>query len=63
MGILDFGSLPFIRQFRLADMHWFDAQDWPHLNRWLAAFLVSDRFSEIMEKYPPWQPEQAPVYF
>ena len=63
IGILDFGCLPFIRQFRLADMHWFDAQDWPHLHRWLAAFLVSDRFCQIMEKYPPWQPEQAPVYF
>jgi len=63
MGILDFACLPFIRQFRLADMHWFDAQDWPHLHRWLAEFLVSDRFSQIMEKYPPWQSEQAPQYF
>ena len=62
MGILDFACLPFIRQFRLADMHWFDAQDWPHLHRWLAEFLVSDRFSQIMEKYPPWQSEQAPQY-
>ena len=63
MGILDYGCLPFIRQFRLANMHWFDAQDWPHLHRWLSAFLVSDRFSQIMEKYPPWHPKQAPLYF
>ncbi len=63
MGILDFGCLPFIRQFRLADIHWFDAQDWPHLHRWLGAFLVSDRFSQIMKKYKPWKPEQAPHYF
>ncbi len=28
-----------------ADMHWFDAQDWPHLHSWLSQFLVSDRFS------------------
>ena len=63
MGILDFACLPFIRQFRLADMHWFDAQDWPHLHRWLAQFLVSDRFTLIMEKYPVWQPGQEGVRF
>ena len=58
MGLLDFTSLPFIRQFRLADMHWFDSQDWPHLHPWLSHFLVSDRFARIMEKYPPWQAGQ-----
>ncbi|MGB1183293.1 MAG: glutathione S-transferase, partial [Candidatus Puniceispirillaceae bacterium] len=63
MGILDFACLPFVRQFRLADMHWFDAQDWPHLHSWLSQFLVSDRFAQIMEKYPAWQPEQDPVRF
>lgn len=63
MGILDFACLPFVRQFRLADMHWFDAQDWPHLHSWLSQFLVSDRFAQIMEKYHAWQPEQDPVRF
>ena len=63
MGILDFACLPFVRQFRLADMHWFDAQDWPHLHSWLSQFLVSDRFLQIMEKYPAWQPGQYPVRF
>lgn len=63
MGILDFACLPFVRQFRLADMHWFDAQDWPHLHSWLSQFLVSDRFLQIMEKYPAWHPGQDPVRF
>ena len=63
MGLLDFATLPFIRQFRLADMHWFDSQDWPYLHRWLSHFLVSDRFTRIMEKYPPWQAGQSGVRF
>ena len=37
-GLLDFASLPFVRQFRIADPKWFDAQPWPFLHRWLAAF-------------------------
>ena len=63
MGLLDFACLPFVRQFRLADMHWFDGQDWPYLHSWLSQFLVSDRFLQIMEKYPAWQPGQAPLRF
>lgn len=58
-GLLDFASLPFVRQFRIADPDWFDAQPWPHLHRWLADFLNSPRFAAIMRKYSPWQ-EGAP---
>ena len=53
-GLLDFASLPFIRQFRIANEEWFDRQDWPHLHPWLQHFLTSDRFAMIMEKYKPW---------
>ena len=55
MGLLDYASLPFIRQFRIADPDWFDAEDWPYLHRWLQDFLSSERFAAIMEKYKPWQ--------
>ena len=58
-GLLDFASLPFVRQFRIADPDWFDAQPWPHLHSWLADFLNSPRFAAIMRKYSPWQ-EGAP---
>ena len=58
-GLLDFASLPFVRQFRIADSYWFDTQPWPHLHRWLADFLGSPRFAAIMRKYSPWQ-EGAP---
>ncbi|MGB2509448.1 MAG: glutathione S-transferase N-terminal domain-containing protein, partial [Candidatus Puniceispirillaceae bacterium] len=29
LGLLDFASLPFVRQFRIADPDWFDDQSWP----------------------------------
>ena len=53
-GLLDYATLPFIRQFRIADMDWFDARDWPALHPWLQDFLTSDRFADIMQKYPQW---------
>ena len=54
MGLLDFATLPFIRQFRIADASWFDAQDWPHLQAHLHRFLDSPLFLSVMEKYKPW---------
>ena len=54
MGLLDFATLPFIRQFRIADPTWFDAQDWPHLQAHLHRFLESSLFLSVMEKYKPW---------
>ena len=54
-GLLDFATLPFVRQFRIADPTWFDAQPWPHLHHWLQAFLESRQFASVMKKYAVWQ--------
>lgn len=62
-GLLDYASLPFVRQFRIADPVWFDAQQWPHLHRWLGDFLGSKRFASVMEKYAPWQPGETGIRF
>jgi len=62
-GILDYASLPFVRQFRIADPTWFDAQPWPNLHRWLQAFLESEMFAAIMTKYPVWQSGETGVSF
>ncbi len=61
--LADYAILPFVRQFAMIDKAWFDAQDWPHVQEWLEAFLASDRFARIMAKYPPWQPGNAAVRF
>ena len=55
LGFMDFAILPFIRQFRIADPEWFDAQQWPYLHCWLQEFLGSAAFLRVMQKYPPWQ--------
>ncbi len=49
------GIAPFVRQFANTDREWFDQQSWPDLLRWLDAFLESDRFQRIMQKYPKWK--------
>ena len=54
-GLLDFATLPFVRQFRIADPVWFDAQPWPHLHHWLQDFLESRQFASVMKKYAIWQ--------
>ena len=54
LGLMDFASLPFVRQFRIADPEWFDAQSWQHLSRWLDSFIHSAGFNEVMQKYVPW---------
>ncbi|MDC1383000.1 glutathione S-transferase N-terminal domain-containing protein [Candidatus Puniceispirillum sp.] len=54
LGIMDYACLPFVRQFRIADPDWFDAQSWLHLKFWLNSFLHSTRFNKVMQKYLPW---------
>lgn len=63
LGIMDFASLPFIRQFRVADPDWFDVQPWPRLHHWLQGFLGTAAFQQVMLKYPPWQEEAEEIGF
>lgn len=53
-SLADYAILPFVRQFAHIDKPWFDAQPWPKLQAWLAAFLASPRFNAVMEKTPVW---------
>ena len=61
--LADMAILPFIRQFANTDRTWFDAQGLGPLAKWLDDFLGSDRFQNIMTKYPPWQSGQDQVLF
>lgn len=54
VSLADIAIFPFVRQFANADRTWFDAQDVPHLQAWLAAHLASPRFAAIMEKHELW---------
>lgn len=62
-ALADVAIAPFIRQFANTDRAWFDASPYPSLQRWLEAFLASETFTEIMTKYPQWQPGDEPLIF
>ena len=49
-GVAELCLAPFIRQFRIADIDWFDQQPWPELHDWLQRFLASEDFVAIMVK-------------
>jgi glutathione S-transferase len=54
-GLLDAALAPFVRQFAHTDPHWFAAQHWPRLQRWLAVFEASPALAGVMEKVPVWR--------
>ncbi len=59
----DLAILPFVRQFAHTDLDWWEAQPYPHAQRWLAAFKASDRFAAIMTKYAPWKEGDDVILF
>ena len=61
--MVDIAILPFVRQFANIDRAWFDAQGLDGVARWLTAFTRSERFVQVMQKYPPWQSGQDQVLF
>lgn len=56
LGLADIAIFPFIRQFRIADPEWFDAQPLGPLQSWLTARMESALFATIMAKQKPWTP-------
>ena len=62
-GLEDYAAFPFVRQFRIADMKWFDDQNWPFLQKWLQFFLHSQLFKDVMFKYKPWVLGATPIIF
>jgi len=61
VSLADIAIMPFVRQFAHVKKSWFDAANYPALQRWLAAWLQSDAFLQIMPKYPQWQAGELPL--
>jgi len=55
ISIADIGIFPFIRQFALVDIDWFQASKYQQLYCWLNTILESDLFKQVMVKLPPWK--------
>ena len=63
-SFLDIAILPFVKQYRIADITWFD-EEMPlrKTHRWLMKFLDWQTFIRSMEKYKIWELQDKPVYF
>ena len=59
----DIVLLPFIRQFRIADMEWFDSLPYDNLKKWLSSFLDSSLLHSIMKKYDLWKEGDKSIVF
>ena len=61
---LDILILPFIRQYRIADLEWFDSQqNIPGVQKVLMNFLDSNIFKSVMNKYEEWSEGSDAIYF
>ena len=61
---LDISILPFIRQYRIADIEWFDKQNKiKGVQKILFNFLDSKLFKEVMYKYDVWEENAEPQFF
>lgn len=62
-SLADIAIFPFVRQFKIADTDWFDAQSFHNVQAWLNRHIAGDLFTSVMEKYGAWQPGDAAVIF
>jgi glutathione S-transferase len=61
---IDICILPFIRQFRIADIKWFDDLDEiQNVKKYLNNFLNSELLVNIMHKYKKWEEGDDPQTF
>jgi len=62
ISLSDIAIFPFIRQFALVDISWFEQTKYDFLKAWLQYFLDSRLFTQVMEKYPLWK-KGTSLYF
>lgn len=63
ISYIDIVLLPFIRQFRIADMEWFDSLPYDNIKVWLSKFLDSFLLNIIMKKYDLWKEGDLSIVF
>tara|TARA_B100000287_G_scaffold434989_1_gene501296 strand:+ start:1147 stop:1785 length:639 start_codon:yes stop_codon:yes gene_type:complete len=56
ISLLDISILPFIRQYKIANPDWFFAQNFKKIIALLGYFENSDLFSQAMQKFDLWDP-------
>ena len=59
----DIAIMPFVRQFAHVDRAEFAQLPYPQVQKWLQHWLEHPVFTQIMQKYAPWQLGDEPVLF
>ena len=62
-SLVDYATLPFIRQFSRVDKKWFVTSPYPQLHRWLEVHYQNPLFSKAMKKYPQWLENREEIVF
>jgi len=60
--IADIAVFPFIRQFAMVDMGWFNKSHYQSLQRWLKCMLKTEWFGEAFTKHDTWKPGSDNIY-
>ena len=55
VSLVDIAIFPFVRQFAMVDIDWFNGAPYPALRNWLNEMLGSARFSNVMGKNRIWE--------
>ncbi len=63
LALADAAIVPFVRQFALTDLNWFEQQPWSPLHSWLNGLLQSDLFVGSLQKYSKWTPGSPKTFF
>lgn len=63
ISIADIGIMPFVRQFAHVDREVFYSLPYPHVQKWLDAWLEHPVFKQVMTKFQPWQEGDEVVVF
>lgn len=61
ISLVDVAIMPFIRQFALVDLPWFESSRYQSLLFWLKGFMDAAVFLSVMQKYPQWQEGEAGI--
>ena len=62
LSLADIGVFPFIRQFSLVDIEWFQQAPYPNVQRWLKGLIHSELFEDVFQKHEIWKKGDSAIY-
>jgi len=63
LTLADIAIFPFVRQFANVDLNWFQSSHYNNVNAWYTRLEQSSLFTQCMNKYAQWVPDNPTVLF